>query len=157
MLQFAEPLFVQNLAYAKRLVADLTDEQCTQQPLAVRELNHATFVLGHLAYVCDVGATLLGLPALHANMKDAYGMGAKPGTSGPAKAELLALYEAAHNRLVAAALAAKTELLQELPPERFRARFPTIGHVVLHLLTNHQAVHLGQLSAWRRALGLPAV
>jgi uncharacterized damage-inducible protein DinB len=87
-----------------------------------------------------------------------YSFTAKPAAAGyPAKAVLLKAYEEAHQRLVAAALAATPEQLQELPPERFRSRFPTLGHVMLHMLTNHQAVHLGQLSAWRRALGLPSV
>jgi len=36
-----------NLAYARRLVADLTEEQMTVQPSS--GMNHAAWVLGHLA------------------------------------------------------------------------------------------------------------
>jgi hypothetical protein len=29
--------------------------------------------------------------------------------------------------------------------------------MLLHLITTHPMLHLGQLSAWRRAMGLPGV
>jgi hypothetical protein len=60
MLQIAAPLFEQNLGYARKLVADLSDDQMTTQPLSTCVLNHAAFVIGHLAWVCDFGVTLLG-------------------------------------------------------------------------------------------------
>ena len=40
-----------------------------------------------------------------------------------------------------------------LPDERYRDVFPTIGHAVVHILTGHAAVHVGQVSVWRRAAG----
>jgi hypothetical protein len=46
-------------------------------------------------------------------------------------------------------------LAQPLPDERYRHIFPTIGHALLHILTAHAAVHVGQVSVWRRAFGLP--
>lgn len=48
-----------------------------------------------------------------------------------------------------------SELDSPLPDERYREVFPTLGHAVLHILTVHTAIHLGQISAWRRAMGLP--
>jgi uncharacterized damage-inducible protein DinB len=92
--------------------------------------------------------------------RDLFSLTAKPVADRivyPAKAILVQALEDAHTRLVRVALAATPEALQRLPPERFRSRFPTVAHVVLHMMTNHEAVHLGQLSAWRRASGLPAV
>jgi uncharacterized damage-inducible protein DinB len=80
----------------------------------------------------------------------------KPG-GYPGKHVILESFKTAHERLVTITRTARTETLHALPPERFRSRFPTAGHVALHMLTNHEAVHLGQLSAWRRALGLPPV
>jgi hypothetical protein len=161
MLQIAAPLFEHNLAYFRRLVADLSDEQMTTQPMAACVLNHAAFVIGHLAWVCDFGSTLLGEPAaIDPSWRDLFGMNAKPNTDRtvyPSKAVLLKSFEDAHTRLVLVALGAPPETLQQLPPERFRNRFPTVAHLVLHMLTNHEAVHLGQLSAWRRASGLPPV
>ena len=41
---------------------------------------------------------------------------------------------------------------------RMRELFPTIGAAMNFLLNNHNMVHLGQISAWRRAAGLgPAI
>lgn len=161
MLQLAAPLFEQNLAYARRLISDLGEEQMAAQPVPGVVMNHAAFVIGHLAFVCDFGATLLGEPAMiDPGLSELFSRTAKPLSDRsvyPSKADLLTSYEKAHARLVSIALAAKPEVLQGLPPERFRDRFPTLAHVTLHMLTNHQAVHLGQLSAWRRAGGLPPV
>ena len=161
MLAIAAPLIEQNLGYARRLVADLADEQLAAQPVPGVAMNHAAWVVGHLAWVCDVGATLLGeAAALDPGWKDLFSSAAKPlpdRAAYPAKGVIVTAYETAHTRLAGLALAASPELLHGLPPERFRARFPTLAHIVLHMLTNHQAVHLGQLSAWRRAGGLPAV
>jgi hypothetical protein len=32
--------------------------------------------------------------------------------------------------------------------------FPTIGDHIVYMITAHQVDHLGQLAAWRRAMGL---
>ncbi len=161
MLQIAAPLFEQNLAYARRLVADLSDDQMTTQPVGTCVLNHAAFVIGHLAWVCDFGVTLLGEgAAVDPKWRDIFSLTAKPVSDRSvylSKAVPVKAFEDAHIRLVTLALAAKPELLQQAPPERFRNRFPMLAHLMLHMLTNHEAVHLGQLSAWRRACGLPAV
>ena len=126
MLDFASVLYAHNLNYAERLVADLSDEQMTAQPLAGRSMNHAAFVIGHLAWVCDVGATLLGLPAaIDPSWKDLFSREALPQHDHklyPPKAVLLKAYETAHQRLVTSALAASRETLTALPPERFRDR-----------------------------------
>ena len=161
MLQLAAVLFEQNLAYARRLVADLSEEQWTAQPVSGVAMNHPAFVIGHLAWVCDFGVTLLGhTAAIDPSWRDLFSLTAKPladRSRYPARTELVKAFEDAHTRLAAAALAATPETLAQLPPERFRSRFPTLGHVALHMLTNHEAVHLGQLSAWRRASCLPSV
>ncbi len=161
MLQLAVPLIEQNLGYARRLVADLNESECAAQPVSGCDLNHPAFVIGHLAWVCDIGVTLMGHPAaLDPSWRELFSNTAKPLPDRdryPTMAVLLAAYETAHVRLNDAALASTPEALEQLPPERFRSRFPTVAHVVLHMLTNHEAVHLGQLSAWRRASGFPPV
>ena len=44
-----------------------------------------------------------------------------------------------------------------LPDEACRAIFPTLGHAVVHILGPHAAVHVGQISVWRRVMGFPAL
>ncbi len=161
VLQLAAPLVEQNLGYARRLVADLADNQLAAQPVAGLAMNHAAFVVGHLAWVCDVGATLLGEAAvIDPGWKELFSSTATPlpdRAAYPTKEVLVIAFETAHSRLAGHAQAASPEVLQGPAPERFRTRFPTLAHILLHMLTNHEAVHLGQLSAWRRASGLPSV
>ncbi len=62
-------------------------------------------------------------------------------------------------RLVEVAFSKLTEadLAKETPNERMRALFPKTGDVIVGLMTAHSGFHAGQLSAWRRAMGLKPV
>ena len=44
--------------------------------------------------------------------------------------------------------------LLENPNERMRAKFPTNGAMLAFYVGGHFMLHMGQLSAWRRAVGL---
>jgi uncharacterized damage-inducible protein DinB len=129
------------LEYLHRLVADVPDERFTVQPHGV--VNHPAWVIGHLTHSCEAIAGELGLSPW---LPDAY----------PTKSELLAALSDAQAR-VSDRLVALGEMGMEapLPDERYRAMFPTVGHAVIHILTGHAAVHVGQISAWRRAAGYP--
>jgi len=41
--------------------------------------------------------------------------------------------------------------------ELVKAALPTVGDLLLHVMTAHPMLHLGQLSAWRRLMGLGSV
>jgi uncharacterized damage-inducible protein DinB len=131
------------------------------QPVPGRVMNHAAFVLGHLAWASENGVKFLGeQPAWADEWRELFGTGATPQADRsryPAKAALLQRLEEAHGHLAAAVGRATPETLAQPAPERMRGRFPTVGSLLLGLMTSHQAGHLGQLSAWRRALGLPSV
>jgi len=70
-----------SLGYAKRLVADLPDEQMSFQPAA--QMNHATWVLGHLACTADMLGAMIGVPpqslTLRACMTSPYNPQCTPG------------------------------------------------------------------------------
>ena len=70
---------------------------------------------------------------------------------------MLKTLEDAHARLADAVTKAAPETLAQPAPERIRERFPTVGALLVGLMTSHHASHNGQLSAWRRAMGLPPV
>jgi hypothetical protein len=59
--------------------------------------------------------------------------------------------------LTEVARASDAQLLKETPNESHRKNFPTIGALSNFLLGAHVAVHIGQVSAWRRCMGLPGV
>ena len=130
------------------------------QPLA--EMNHPAWIVGHLTYSLQAIGGEIGLtPWLPATWGTLFGTGTMLTTesgSYPSKTELLQRFAVARRR-ISDRLAEMTEsdLSEPLPDERHRAVFPTVRSALLHTLTVHAATHVGQLSAWRRAMGLPRV
>jgi hypothetical protein len=159
-LEAAAKLYAFNQGYCHRLVADLTDEQMARQPAP--GMNTPLWLLGHLTLTTDGALRLLGRPpACPKAWAVAFSPRTQPAASGdglPGKAELLTAYDAGHAAVTAALPGAAAEQLDAANPFEFaRAMFPTAGDLLMHLLTTHEAGHLGQLSAWRRVMGLPAV
>jgi uncharacterized damage-inducible protein DinB len=154
-------LFAYNLGYGQQLVADIPDEQMAEQP--AQGSNHPAWILGHLTAATDYGLEALGLPhAAPADWHTLFAPGQVPSPERalyPSKEELVAAYEAAHRRLAAATAehANAERLSRPNPIEGLRPAMPTLADLLAHLLTTHEATHLGQLSAWRRQLGLPPV
>ena len=154
-------IYALGLSYAQKLVADVPDEQMCAQPVPGRVLNHAAFLLGHLIWAEDSALGLLGRkPMLGPEWRESFSMGKAPGddrSQYPSKETLIKTLEEVHGRLVAAFAEATPEVLAQPAPERLRGRFATVGTAAMGLMTMHRSLHLGQLSAWRRALGLPSV
>ena len=74
----------------------------------------------------------------------------------PSKAALIEAYEKAYARLAEAVKAAPLEAFdREFPNPKLRSTLPTVGVAMTHILCSHHGLHLGQMSAWRRALGMP--
>ncbi len=149
-----------NLVYAGKLVEDISDERMCEQPGGVP--NHPAWVLGHLAISCDFGARQIGSQGLCANhWGDLFSRGSSPvadRTKYPGKVALLKALEDGHHYLDA--LYDKVDdavASSELPMKEMRAMFPTVGDLIVFILTSHESAHLGQLSAWRRAAGLGSV
>ena len=125
-------------------------------------MNHAAWVLGHLAFVFDSMIKVFGeQPAMPQGMGRAVQSRLEAGERSrhyPSKAALLEAYEKSYLRIVEAVKNASAETLErEFPNPRLRPTLPTIGVAMVHILTSHQAGHLGQLSAWRRMQGLSAI
>lgn len=160
MLEWVRPTYAFALNYAKMLVADVPEEQMTAQPVPNRVINHPAFLLGHLAWANDNAVALVGGAPQLAHLKETYGMGAKPSadraTYAP-KSQLIDWLGQAHRSLLAAVESATPEALAKPAPERMRGMFPTVGTMLAGLMTGHYTNHLGQLSAWRRAMGLPSL
>jgi hypothetical protein len=160
MFERERRLFADNYGYARQLVVDVPDEQLAEQPDP--GLNHPAWILGHLATVADYVVTLLGgTPAVPDGWAALFSTGSVPSPERglyPAKADLLNAFEAAHGALAAAAAGLdEAAAARPNPVEGLRQRFPTVGDVLAYVLTTHEAVHLGQLSAWRRVMGLKGV
>jgi hypothetical protein len=148
-----------NAPYAAKLVGDLTDEQMVQQPRP--GMNHPAWTLSHLNLYHDVLVALL-THAPFADPKDhQYGMTSKPVADRSAyasKADLIGTFQAGHDRVRSALLEAPPDVFEAaIPLERWKPSFPLVGTILGYLMLSHESTHLGQLSAWRRAMGLPSV
>jgi hypothetical protein len=162
MLDVLAPAYEFYPAYIHKLVDGLPDERLCDQPVPGVTMNHAAFILGHLAWANDNGAAMLtgGPPEFPAGWVELFKMGATPVSDRgryPSKSELLGALERAHARLRSAVGTATPEALDGPPPERMRARFPTKRQMVAGLMLGHYANHVGQMSAWRRAMGFKGV
>lgn len=144
-----------------KLVADLTDEQLVLQPAP--KTNHPAWVLGHLQLVDGSFLALLGgqAPELEANWKEIYGGGSTPVADRtkykPKKFYLDHLAQVRGEIISRLKTIKPEELAKPHPDPARRERFPTVGHTVFMYGTWHEAYHAGQLSTWRRVLGLTAV
>ena len=157
MLQHVIRTYAMNLKRAEAHVQDLADDQMVQQPGGV--INHPAWTLGHLAATADNLARALGLESTFPDAwREACKTGGTPSgeaTDFPSREQLLEQLAAQHERVAAAFAAASAELLaQPHPNPRARQVFPTIGDYAVALMTSHEANHLGQMAAWRRAMGL---
>ncbi|HTI51061.1 MAG TPA: DinB family protein [Planctomycetaceae bacterium] len=160
MFERERRLYAFVLKYCRMLVEDVTDEQLTVQP--VPGVNHPAWILGHLAIATDSAARLLGQrPACPPDWRAKFGPGSQvvaDRSAYPPKSELLAAIEAGHARVAELVANAPADVLDRPHAAPFlKEELPTVGDLVAHLMTTHPTTHLGQLSAWRRLMGLPGV
>lgn len=147
--------------YAQRLVADLDEPDLVAQPVGGVTLNHPAWILGHLGAYGPVLAAIL-LDEDFADPADhPCGRGTTPSPNRhdyPSRDDLLRAFIDGYDSALDALAVATPDRLAEPPPiDRWAARFPTIGHLPVQFIIRHNSIHLGQLSAWRRAMNRPPV
>ena len=153
-----------NLAFAKQLVKDLSVEQMTMSS-GKGLVNHPAFTLGHLVSGSAMMAEDLGGSfSMPDGWKELF-LRKGPGDSTlpeenaelyPKKDELLNELERQHNLVKQIAINYPMKKWSEPFKWRFSAYMPTMLDLFTFMCTNHEAMHLGQLSAWRRAYDMPS-
>jgi hypothetical protein len=152
-----------NLHYAEKLVADVPPELMSKSAGAGLE-NHPSFTLGHLATasamtVEDLGGTY-EVPGGWKELFQRKGPGdpRKPaeGVVYPPKNSLLSQLKLQHSKVETALMHADQGFLNAPFKWRFNQYFPTTFDLVAFMCISHEIMHLSQLSAWRRAKGLPS-
>lgn len=156
--------------YAERLLKDVAVGQFARfaRPGGVEvKSNHPAFVLGHLALyprrIMDHLHQPAGPTEYPASYETLFKNGVEcqddpKGTIYPPTTELTERFFASYRAAIEAVKAAPDEVFDEPNPVegRLRELFPTVGMAINFYLVGHVQVHLGQVSAWRRAMGLPA-
>jgi hypothetical protein len=148
-----------NFNLLERMIGDIPADQMCQQPTGLP--NHPSWILGHLAFVRFVLLQQLG----HASNEfpevwmPLFGRGSIPTEElekYPTKEELWSAFFKLQAEAKPIVLSLTPEqLAQEHTIETLKKPFPTIGDLLLQMLTAHDGLHIGQLSDWRRVLGYP--
>lgn len=155
--------------YAKRLLEGVKAEHFARLASPGGECvqsNHAAFIFGHLSLYPSRALAVLECDAGGSKVPDGWEELFRPGAECrddpdgsiyPPMERLTAFFfdasALAHNAVAEADDAALTAAN---PAEgRMREIFPTVGAMLGFYLGGHVQMHLGQMSAWRRAMGLP--
>lgn len=148
------------LDFLREQVADVAAIDMTAQPNGI--MNHPAWVIGHLTHTCQLLGGVVGIPEwLPGDWAERYGTGSVPVSHVAmyeTKDEALAILGDAQSRMTQAVERLDDSRLdQPFPDESYLDVFPTVRHALTQVLVGHTANHIGQVSVWRRAMGLPGM
>jgi len=149
------------LGYALALVEGLSDEQFVLRPGGA--MNHPAWILGHVSLYHGATLQLLaGAPVADPKDDSLFGFAGRGpaddiATYGSAQS-IIDRFAAGHEQVARALLESPSEAFTRPPSlPRWAAAYPTVEFMLPDLLLSHESGHIGQISLWRRAAGLPAV
>lgn len=159
------------LGYAELLLKDITPDKFARQahgPSGPVNSVHPAFAFGHLSIYPEKLMCMLGHEPGDAKTPEGFaevfaaGKECKDdpqGTIYPPMQRIVDHFFKGHRVLLAALEEASDDLLmQENPMEgEMKTRFPTKGTMLTFTLSGHTMMHLGQVSFWRRCMGLGPV
>ncbi|MHC4562729.1 MAG: DinB family protein [Planctomycetota bacterium] len=145
-----------NAQYAEANLADIPDDRMCYRPND--GMNHPAWLVGHIVFSYEGMVSMLGgeskLPEGWKELFDTFEMADEP-ERYPSKQQLTDALKDAHRRLETLVEAVSPVVLERpIEDENFKEVFPRVGDLLTGIMTIHEAVHLGQLSAWRGALGM---
>lgn len=157
------------LGYADRLIQDVTPDQFARFANVggtIIHSNHPAFIYGHLSIyapriVEQLGGDASGLTP-SAKFQELFAKDAKcvddpDGSIYPAMNAVVTALQKGYTAAVDALENASDDIFHEANPnEPMRGKFPTIGAMHAFYVGGHYMFHMGQMSAWRRAIGLGA-
>ena len=158
-----------NLGYTDRLLKDVSAQQFARQARPGGQAvhaNHPAFVLGHLSLygpriVEQLGgdAASVALDAAYVALftRDAPCRDDSEGTIYPTMQQLTDTYYRGYRAAIEVLHRADdAKFLEENPATGpVKQAFPTKGALHAFLCGGHMMVHLGQISVWRRMMGMP--
>ena len=152
-----------NRAYGANLISDLDDAQMTLQiaPDGKAAANHPAWVYSHLnVYIPIIEAIIKG-ETFEDPKGHQFGMQSTPSSDASiyaSKEQLAADFDAGHERVAQLLQQAGDDVLDnKIQLERWQPVMPTASVALAYLMLNHENIHLGQISAWRRIQGLASV
>ncbi len=158
MVQGAELM----VGLANLLCEDIPDEKFAFK--AIEGLAHPAFIMGHIAMYAEDVLDFAGrsdLTRRDAVWEAPFAMGTTCSSDAslyPSKQDILRRF----NQRYAVALAEARKIPDEVllsanDTGKFEDRFSSKGGLLNFALNGHPMMHLGQISAWRRSIGLGSV
>jgi len=159
--QFAAPGARMIVGLADAMLAGVDPAKAGTKPEGV-DCVTPVFIIGHLAIYPEFVLQFLGRD--EADVDEKYEALFKHGVEChddpnnekyPPLSDVVERFKARSELAIKALEEADDELLaRENPMENMREKLPTIGAMCMFLLAAHTAFHIGQLSTWRRCMGL---
>ncbi|QQE10737.1 DinB family protein [Planctomycetota bacterium] len=139
------------------LIDTIPAERFTEQPEGIK--NHPAWILGHMVVAENNAYKLItGKSICSDEENELFTVGSEPvGDAGlyPDKTALVEKYLEMHRLLSEALEDCLSEVFaREMPVERLKPRFPTLGTFFVHVCSGHEGYHLGQMNVWRKVTGL---
>ena len=149
------------VGYGEKLCADIPEAKFGHMPST--GMNSALFNMGHLAIYPErilgmMGRQDLAVP-LDAGWEELFKNGApcvEQDGRYPGKEAILKRFVQRHQVVADALPSVSDSHLRAANPMggRMAEMLPTVGAAVMFLCGSHLQMHLGQVSAWRRAMGM---
>lgn len=151
-----------SIAYGMELAKEIPADKFAHMPMP--NMNHPAWCFGHLALYPERGLTLMGRADLAEEREDwtaLFKAGVEcdaDASKYPGKDEILERFKQRHD-LIAELLPSVPDSVFDapLPVKEMANFFPKVGHSLHFLFANHVMMHLGQVSTWRRVMGLKRV
>lgn len=157
-----------SMGLAKGLLNGIAAKDFSSQPTSagkVIDTNHPAFVYGHLALYPARVMGMLGLDgtglACPKRYDELFAAGVAcvhdpDGSQHPPKDEIVAKFESNYAALIDAVKDVDDSVLAGpiQGNDRYREVFGTVGGAASFMMHDHLMFHLGQVSAWRRMMGL---
>ena len=166
-VEYLKPGALAVRGYAERLVGQVPAESFARVPVVGGVpiiINHPAFVLGHLSLYPVQLAEMAGIQVQGTEVPEHYQtlfkMGAQcvddpQGRLYPSKDELVERYFTSTDALIARLPDLDTKIFDApLENPARRGKFGTVGAFLAYLLLAHPQTHLGQVSGWRRCMGM---
>lgn len=128
------------------------------------ESNHPAWAYGHLSLYAPRLVEIVGGSASELRLPETFEPLFKAGSTcmddpqgliyPPIEVISDCFFKGYNAASVAVANAPDSVFLREMPEDR-RSFVPTVGAAATFLLCSHIMMHMGQVSAWRRMMGLP--
>ncbi len=158
------PIAKSSMWFADSVTASIPTDTFARMPDGIKT-NSPAWVIGHLGvYPGWVLSMLAGTEAVNSSDDDMAGelfghssqcMDDVDGTKYPGKDKLLTTFNTGMQQIIEALPGASESALNAPnPSEQMRERFPTVASLTAFMVGSHCMMHLGQVSTWRRCMGL---